>query len=370
MQRNIDRWRKEADILKEFISGKLKKRSSVSFAQTVMKRYRVNGDKDSINKAIFILKNKISAVAIKLRRYVTQEKSKKQNETFKKDRKQFYRDIEPNEKNNIPSPPSESDLREFWGNKIFGVSDLYNPNADWIPEWRKKYDDVPVQQWSGINEHDFLCQLNRQMNWKAPGIDLLPNYWLKTITTIHPLMTSALDELMKNPDSLPQWVVTGRTTLLPKNSDTHSAKNFRPITCLTTTWKTLTGILATKVEKHLEDLDILAPEQQGARRGSYGTKKQLIINKTILEHAMKFRRNLSITYIDYQKAYDSVPHPWIIETLSTYKVSPIITRFLENAMTMWEIKLILRHDNGVLEVPNVKIKRGISREILYHPSFS
>ena len=70
-----------------------------------MKRYRINGDKDSINKAIFILKNKISAVAIKLRRYVTQEKSKKQNETFKKDRKQFYRDIEPNEKNNIPSPP-------------------------------------------------------------------------------------------------------------------------------------------------------------------------------------------------------------------------------------------------------------------------
>ena len=56
MRRNIDRWRKEADILKEFISGKLKKRSSVSFAHTVMKRYRINGDKDSINKAIFVLK--------------------------------------------------------------------------------------------------------------------------------------------------------------------------------------------------------------------------------------------------------------------------------------------------------------------------
>ena len=28
-------------------------------------------------------------------------------------------------------------------------------------------------------------------------------------------------------------------------------------------------------------------------------------------------------------------------------------------MKMWEIKLILKHENGTLEVPNIKIKRGI-----------
>ena len=103
----------------------------------------------------------------------------------------------------------------------------------------------------------------------------------------------------------------------------------------------------------------MANEQQGGKRGSYGTKKQLILNKTILEHSIKFCRNLSICYIDYQKAYDSVPHPWILETLRTYKINPIIIDFLEHAMSVWEIKLVLRHENGVLEVPNIKIKRGI-----------
>ena len=82
----------------------------------------------------------------------------------------------------------------------------------------------------------------------------------------------ALVELMMKPESLPQLVVTGGTTLLPKNSKTHNAKNFRSITCLTTTWKTLTGILATNIERHLEALKILGPEQQGAQSGSYGTK--------------------------------------------------------------------------------------------------
>ena len=117
--------------------------------------------------------------------------------------------------------------------------------------------------------------------------------------------------------------------------------------------------MATKIEKHMEGLNLLENEQQGARRGSYGTKKQLIINRTLLEHAVKFRRNMSITYIDYQKAYDSVPHPWIIETLKTYKISHIIINFLEHAMKMWKIKLILKHDNGILEIPDIQIKRGI-----------
>ena len=41
-----------------------------------------------------------------------------------------------------PTPPTEADLREFWGEKIFGQTDLYNPNAEWIPEWRKQNEKI------------------------------------------------------------------------------------------------------------------------------------------------------------------------------------------------------------------------------------
>ena len=145
------------------------------------------------------------------------------------------------------------------------------------------------------------------------------------------------------------------------------AKNFRPITCLTTTFKTLTGILASRIEKHLLDNNILAEEQQGARRGSYGTKQQLIINKSLLEHAIKSRRNISVTYYDYAKAYDSVPHEWIIETLKTYKISSNIINFLKWVMPMWRTKLILRHKNGVMEVNDILIRRGIFQGDILSP---
>ena len=54
MEKNT-RWRREADILREFACGKLRKRTGKDYAQQVMKWYAINGDKDSINKAIFVL---------------------------------------------------------------------------------------------------------------------------------------------------------------------------------------------------------------------------------------------------------------------------------------------------------------------------
>ena len=120
------------------------------------------------------------------------------------------------------------------------------------------------------------------MNWKAPGVDLLPNFWLKNLVALHSPLTAAFNTCIKDPQSTPQWLVTGKSSLLPKNSHTELAKNYRPITCLNTTFKTLTGIIATRIENHLYDNNILAEEQQGGRRGSYGTKQQLLINKSVL----------------------------------------------------------------------------------------
>ena len=91
-------------------------------------------------------------------------------------------------------------------------------------------------------------------------------------------------------------------------------------------WKTLTGILSSKISNHLEKHSILATEQQGAIKKSYGTKRQLLINRSIFEDAFRKKKNLSCAYIDYMKAYDSVPHNWIIEILRAYKVSNVIVQ--------------------------------------------
>ena len=39
----------------------------------------------------------------------------------------------------------------------------------------------------------------------------------------------------------------------------------------------------------------------------------------IIEDCKKKKKNLSMTWTDYRKAYDRVPHSWILKTLQMYR---------------------------------------------------
>ena len=71
-------------------------------------------------------------------------------------------------------------------------------------------------------------------------------------------------------------------------------------------WKLLTGIIGDEIYSHLERSSLLQNEQKDGRRGSRGTKNQLLIDQIILKNCRKAKKNLAIILIDYMKA--SVRH--------------------------------------------------------------
>ena len=60
-------------------------------------------------------------------------------------------------------------------------------------------------------------------------------------------------------------------------------------------------------------------------------------------------------WVDYKKAYDSVPHAWILVCLELYKCSPTLVQFLRLSMKQWKTVMSV---NG-LTLGTVSIKRGI-----------
>ena len=119
--------------------------------------------------------------------------------------------------------------------------------------------------------------------------------------------------------------------------ETNNPKNYRPITYLATMYKILTYILTAYTHSFLVDSSLFPDEQKGCKRGSYGCKDQLLINKVILENCHNHNTNLSIAWIEYKKAFDSVPHSWIEKCLETFKISPVLRNFLSHSMRMWDI---------------------------------
>jgi hypothetical protein len=73
-------------------------------------------------------------------------------------------------------------------------------------------------------------------------------------------------------------------------------------------YKILTGITTKIISTDLEEQNFLPAEQKGCHPGRKGCKDQLMISKAIYEDCRGRDNNLSIAWIEYQKAFDSVPH--------------------------------------------------------------
>ena len=114
---------------------------------------------------------------------------------------------------------------------------------------------------------------------------------------------------------------------------------FRPITCLLTIWKLLSGILSDCLYNHLHSQGLLPTEQKGISRGSRGAKSQLLVDKMIMKEAKQRRKNLQMLWLDYKKAYDSVLHSWILECLRLLRAHQSLCNFLKQAMTHWKTEL-------------------------------
>ena len=133
-------------------------------------------------------------------------------------------------------------------------------------------------------------------------------------------MAKAYTAILTHPEQTPEWLVEGSTILLHKKAETWIPKNYRPIACLPTTFKVMTLILTDRLYQHLDTQNIMVIEQGGCKRNCYGCKDQLMINNAILEDCHMKRKNLSTAWIDYKKAFNSVPHTWILQCMKMYKV--------------------------------------------------
>ena len=102
--------------------------------------------------------------------------------------------------------------------------------------------------------------------------------------------------------------------MLPKTERWDTVKEQRPITCLNTIYKGLSGMLGNYKMDNATRNGIWDEQQYGARCEVLGTVDQLLVDQTIMEEVKFKKRNLVVAYYDYQKAHDYVRHDWIMKT--------------------------------------------------------
>ena len=135
----------------------------------------------------------------------------------------------------------------------------------------------------------------------------------------------------------------------------NTANNYRPLTCLPLIWKLLTGIIANEMYEFMDLRSLLPEEQKGCRRKSRGTHDLLYIDRMVLKEVKQRKKGLAMGWIDYRKAYEMIPHSWILECLKDLGVNEQLRQFLQESMKTWRVELT----RGEQMLGEVRIKRGI-----------
>ncbi len=194
--------------------------------------------------------------------------------------------------------------------------------------------------------------------WKAPGLDKIHGFWHKAFPRINSLLRDCMWKIMDGINEMPDWVVRGRTVMIPKDGFIGRADQYRPITCLNISYKLMTATLAGIILEHASKCEALPREQKALRKGTRGCLDALTIDQAVADEAKKDRRDLSVAWVDYRKAYDLVPHRWINQVLRAVAVPKPVRETVKQLISKWATNLCLWTENGPHEIP-IKMKRGI-----------
>ena len=125
------------------------------------------------------------------------------------------------------------------------------------------------------------------------------------------------EEMLNAAIAFPDWLVTAKTILIPKKGKANDPGNYRPIACLNTQCKFATAVLADSLAAHVEANDLLPQEQRALRKGPRGCVDCLVVDKMVITNAhFKRLRTLNMGWINFEKAYNRVPHEWVTLVLS------------------------------------------------------
>lgn len=78
----------------------------------------------------------------------------------------------------------------------------------------------PEQTQAGITEENVECALKKAHNWKSPGIDKIPKFWLYYLNTAHKKIAKELQEMVNDPTKIPAWVTQEWGHRCPKKLQT------------------------------------------------------------------------------------------------------------------------------------------------------
>ena len=140
-------------------------------------------------------------------------------------------------------------------------------------------------------------------------------------------------------------------TLIFKKGDKAKLSNYRPISILDHTYKLFTKLVTIRLTQRL---DHSQPVEQAGFRTDFSTIDHIFTVRQLTEKCIEYNRPLCMVFIDFEKAFDSLEHWAVLQSLERSQVDDRYIQIIKEIYSGATLQVKLH------ELTNpIKIHRGV-----------
>ena len=227
--------------------------------------------------------------------------------------------------------------REFY-KKLYSSTRQEPPEAD----IEQQFEGFP-----NIKAWEVKSAVKQSKKGKAPGPD---NITIDLIDAAGDIINDKLATLFNEcliQSKVPEIWNEAIIILLHKKGDQKNISNYRPISLLNNIYKLFTKIITNRITRTLDENQ--PREQAGFRRG-FSTIDHLHAVNQLIEKCAEYKIPLVVGLVDYNKAFDLVEIPDVIEALQEKGVDPVYVNVLKHIYKQAKSFIRLHKDSPFLRL--------------------
>ena len=250
----------------------------------------------------------------------------------------------------VSDPTGRSKNRQYWET----IPLTPNPNS--------KLKDSKAWD-SEITEYEVENVVMAMGNGKSTGDDCIPvEVYKKLLRNRNKTLTCHINQLFDG--HIPESFMTSQVISLHKKGDPMDVDNYRGISLMNVILKIACAVVANRITHEVETDHLLTPAQAGFRPEMQCTGHV----SALLETINRIQSNLTgtgrkwfhegehawVCFVDFKKAYDSVPHEALLYKMRTMGIGGKVYAFIEK---LYAHSAIVVNANGYTSEP-IPLERG------------
>ena len=175
---------------------------------------------------------------------------------------------------------------------------------------------------------------------KSPGPDGIHNRVLFEINNQIGKVLLILFQKSFQSDQLPKEWKEANIVPIYKKGKKSDPNNYRPVSLTSTVSKIMKTILRDEIVSHLEGNNLISPDQHGFRSGrSYITQLMESIHDWV--DSLERKQPVDVVYLDYKKAFDSIPHERLLVKLHAYGIRGNLLQWIKSFLTNRKPRVVI-----------------------------